>query len=88
MQNKHWQTIIQYPWLIISNCFISEKNAEKESTSEEKSNDNTDENEQDMYMLTLSQNVSQQSEPNSMEEKDKHQTLFEECSQVMSYWII
>nr|XP_031840171.1 DNA repair endonuclease XPF isoform X1 [Nomia melanderi]XP_031840172.1 DNA repair endonuclease XPF isoform X1 [Nomia melanderi]XP_031840173.1 DNA repair endonuclease XPF isoform X1 [Nomia melanderi]XP_031840174.1 DNA repair endonuclease XPF isoform X1 [Nomia melanderi] len=60
----------------------SEKSAEKESSSEEKSNDNTDEDEQDMYMLTLSQNVSQESEPTSTEEKDKHQTLFEECSQM------
>ncbi|XP_076298150.1 DNA repair endonuclease XPF mei-9 isoform X1 [Lasioglossum baleicum] len=59
-----------------------EKTAEKVSTSEENANKDTDENEQDTYMLTLSQKVSKGSQSDSAEERDGHQTLFEECSQI------
>nr|XP_033329091.1 DNA repair endonuclease XPF isoform X1 [Megalopta genalis] len=59
-----------------------EKETEKESTSEENANNDTDENEQDSYMLTLSQKVSEESQSDLAEEKDKHETLFEKCSQI------
>ncbi|XP_076647013.1 DNA repair endonuclease XPF mei-9 isoform X1 [Halictus rubicundus] len=59
-----------------------EKNAEKVSTSEENTNSDTEENEQDSYMLTLSQKVSKESQSDSTEERDNHETLFEQCSQI------
>ncbi|XP_076231477.1 DNA repair endonuclease XPF mei-9 isoform X1 [Calliopsis andreniformis] len=56
----------------------NEKNVEKEPTSEEKTKDDTDE-EQDAYVLT--QKVNEASQSDSSEE-NKNQTLFEDCSQI------
>lgn len=63
----------------------SETSVEKESTSTIEDNNE----EQDTYVLTLSQKVKEenQSDPISKEEI-KHQTLFEECSQVKFYYIL
>ncbi|KZC10170.1 DNA repair endonuclease XPF [Dufourea novaeangliae] len=61
---------------------ISEQNVEGESTSGETNNDDTDESEQDTYVLTLSQQINEEDRSNSSEDKDKNQTLFQDCSQM------
>ncbi|XP_053982136.1 DNA repair endonuclease XPF [Hylaeus volcanicus] len=59
----------------------NETSVEKAS-SEEKGGDDTDETEQDTYMLTLSQKANEESESNSPPDENKNQTLFEDCSQM------
>ena len=59
----------------------TEKNTKEESTSTEKTDDNEND-EKDTYMLTLSQKVPEESQSDLATEDEKHQTLFEECSQI------
>ncbi|XP_017761721.1 PREDICTED: DNA repair endonuclease XPF [Eufriesea mexicana] len=59
----------------------SETNVEEPSTSTEKAENDTNE-EQDSYVLTLSQKVKEGSQSNSTTEEIMHETLFEECSQI------
>ncbi|XP_076665620.1 DNA repair endonuclease XPF mei-9 isoform X1 [Andrena cerasifolii] len=58
----------------------SEKSAGKTPAPEEKNDDDTNE-EQDTYVLTLSQKVIEESQSGSSDE-NQHQTLFEDCSQI------
>lgn len=61
----------------------NEKNIE-----EEQSENNTDEdvqNDPDTYVLTLTQKCAEETEPSTSTEDIKHQTLFEECSQLTDF---
>ncbi|KAK9309706.1 hypothetical protein QLX08_000705 [Tetragonisca angustula] len=58
-----------------------EKNIEEESISTENTEHNIYE-EQDAYVLTLSQKVREDRQSDSATESNKHQTLFEDCSQI------
>lgn len=63
----------------------SETSVEKESTSTSLE----DNEEQDTYVLTLSQKVKEENQSDPViKEEIKHQTLFEECSQVKFYYIL
>ncbi|XP_043264616.1 DNA repair endonuclease XPF [Colletes gigas] len=54
---------------------------EKESSSDEKNKeDDTNDNEQDTYVLT--QKVNEENQSNSSTDDNKHETLFEDCSQM------
>ncbi|XP_033177140.1 DNA repair endonuclease XPF isoform X2 [Bombus impatiens] len=57
------------------------KNAEEKSTSAE-NNEHSTEEEQDAYVLTLSQKVKEENQSDSTAEDNKQQTLFEDCSQI------
>nr|XP_003705895.2 PREDICTED: DNA repair endonuclease XPF [Megachile rotundata] len=59
----------------------NEKNAEGETATAEKTEENEDE-EKDTYMLTLSQKVPEGSQSHSASNDDKNLTQFEECSQI------
>ncbi|XP_017797477.1 PREDICTED: DNA repair endonuclease XPF [Habropoda laboriosa] len=62
---------------------LSDNNIEKESSSVKKDDDDDDVNaEQDSYVLTLSQKVREESQSSSSVNEDKHQTFFEDCSQM------
>ncbi|KAL6435890.1 hypothetical protein ACFW04_005629 [Cataglyphis niger] len=54
---------------------------EQQSTSENNIDENT-QNDQDTYVLTLTQKCIEETEPSTSTEDIKHQTLFEECSQL------
>ncbi|XP_060818768.1 DNA repair endonuclease XPF isoform X2 [Bombus pascuorum] len=59
----------------------AEKNVEEKSTSAE-NNEHSTEEEQDAYVLTLSQKVREENQSDSTAEDNKQQTLFEDCSQI------
>ncbi|XP_048262772.1 DNA repair endonuclease XPF isoform X2 [Bombus terrestris] len=59
----------------------TEKNVEEKSTSAE-NNEHSTEEEQDAYVLTLSQKVREENQSDSTAEDNKQQTLFEDCSQI------
>ncbi|XP_050576570.1 DNA repair endonuclease XPF isoform X1 [Bombus affinis] len=59
----------------------TEKNIEEKSTSAE-NNEHSTEEEQDAYVLTLSQKVREENQSDSTAEDNKQQTLFEDCSQI------
>lgn len=64
---------------------LSSKDIQKiseESTKNEDAEKTEDNEEQDAYVLTLSQRVKEGSQSNSTDEGDKQQTLFEDCSQM------
>ncbi|XP_076181212.1 DNA repair endonuclease XPF-like isoform X1 [Ptiloglossa arizonensis] len=66
----------------------NQKSVEKKLTPEEKTNDTnanndaSEENEQDTYVLTLSQKVNEESPSDLSDSENKEQTLFEDCSQM------
>ncbi|XP_071859603.1 DNA repair endonuclease XPF-like isoform X2 [Bombus fervidus] len=59
----------------------AENNVEEKSTSAE-NNEHSTEEEQDAYVLTLSQKVREENQSDSIAEDNKQQTLFEDCSQI------
>lgn len=68
--------------------YSSERSTEKESTSAENIDDDANE-EQDSYILMLTQKIKEGCESGSPDnEADKHETIFEDCSQVKLHFVL
>ncbi|XP_071565965.1 DNA repair endonuclease XPF [Temnothorax nylanderi] len=64
-----------------TSCDSGKKAKDQPSTSESNTDEETPEM-QDTYVLTLSQKCTEETQPSTSKEDVKHQTLFEECSQI------
>lgn len=59
------------------------KNMKEQQPTSENNTDEDTQNDPDTYVLTLTQKCIEETEPSTSTEDIKHQTLFEECSQVI-----